>query len=47
MKNPIQLDSDTIYLFLKKCDNLFNPKLSSIVNIKEYAEKLSKKSLQF
>ena len=47
MENPIQLDFKTIYNFLKKCDNLFIPKLSSIVNLKEYSEKLSKKSIQF
>ena len=47
MKNSFHLDSNTIYCFLKKCNNLFKPKLSSIVNLHEYAEKLSKKSVQF
>ena len=41
------LDSKTIYNFLNKCDNLFKPKLSSIVNLQEYVEKVSKNSVKF
>lgn len=47
MKNSFHLDSNTLYYFLKKCNNSFKPKLSDIVNLQEYAEKLSKNSVQF
>ena len=42
-----QLDTQTILNHLKKCDNLFSPKLSSTVDLIEYSEKISKNAIHF
>lgn len=40
-------DAVSIKRHLLRCDELFNPKLSSYVNIQEYSEKLFKKAINF
>ena len=46
IKSGCRLKKEPIYKFLKICDDLFVNRLSSMVNLSEYSEKISKKSLQ-
>lgn len=46
MKMNCHLNKDTIYDFLFRCNDHFPVDLSSIVNLSEYSEKLSKYSTQ-
>ena len=55
MKNEIDqltfrienLSQEVTFTFLKKVDHLFIPKLSSTLNMKDYARKLSEKAISF
>ena len=38
---------EDLFLHLQKCDNQFLPKLSSRINVKDYANKLFKKAITF